>query len=108
MVWWAYVDESIRGSAKSRLGMGGAISRLEDWEALSVEWEAVLRSYGLTMFHMVDFENNAKEFRREHGWCEERKRQLFNALLDIIDRHVRAFFGAGVFMKNPKKIPPTY
>ena len=70
MVWWAYVDESIRGSAKSRLGMGGAISRLEDWEALSVEWEAVLRSYGLTMFHMVDGSTVGRIRRCTHGMSQ--------------------------------------
>ncbi len=88
--------------------MGGAVSTPEEWEALSAEWVDVLRAYDLPTFHMVDFENNANEFRRERGWCDERKWQLLNALLGVIDRHVRAFVGAGAFMKNPKKIPPTY
>jgi hypothetical protein len=109
-VWWAYVDESItrRGSTRTRMGMGGAIATFEKWQALSAEWEAILRSYGLKQFHMVDFENNAGEFKPGRGWCEERKKQLFNTILDVIDRHVRSFFGAGSYMKNPRKIPPSY
>src|SRR5262249_19183502 len=59
-------------------------------------------------FHMVDFENYSNEFKRQRGWCAARKRELFNRLLDIMDRRVRAFFGAGMYMKNPRKIPPTY
>ena len=57
---------------------------------------------------MVDFEHGNKAFRRSLGWTEQRKQALFNRLLDIIDRRVRAFFGTGAFMKDPRRIPPTY
>lgn len=93
---WLYMDDSGEhgpDGALLRFTLGGGISTIADWEALSYEWADHLRRFshhGIEWFHMVDFEARAKPFNIIQG--DERK-ALLNGLLDIILRYVPFFFG---------------
>jgi hypothetical protein len=91
---WMYLDESgehDRSSGRLKgLALAGGIALFPSWEALSIEWTSILESFGISMFHMADFEARAKPFKE---WPEDRRRGLLSGLLDIAVRHVPIFFG---------------
>lgn len=91
---WMYLDESGEhdrdsGHLKS-LALAGGIAPFPSWEALSIEWATILENFGVSMFHMADFEARAKPF---NDWPEDKRRALLAGLLDIAVRYVPIFFG---------------
>jgi hypothetical protein len=95
MLWWAF-DESYEHSRETghatRVTVGGSVASCEDWLALDAEWCALLNRFRLAEFHMTDFEANRGPFK---GWekTPERHRDLLAPLLDVIERHLKHFFG---------------
>jgi hypothetical protein len=90
---WAYFDESGLHKAGGELDwlvLGGGMATCENWERLSVEWEEVLKDFGIAVFHMADFESNHGEFK---DWTVENHRALLNRLLDIQAEYVPEIFG---------------
>jgi hypothetical protein len=91
---WAYFDES--GLHKAETGkldwlvLGGAIASEEDWEHVSIEWEAALNNFGITTFHMADFESNEGEFK---NFSIDNHKALLNRLLEIQAKYVHNIFG---------------
>jgi hypothetical protein len=65
---------------------------LDHWRLLAQEWQAAAMVAGIQEFHARDFSPGGRHF----GWDETRKRALFGALMDIMNRHVGIYLGAAV------------
>jgi hypothetical protein len=95
MLWWAF-DESYEHSPETghatRVTIGGSVASCDTWIALEADWRAVLARFALPEFHMTDFEANRALFT---GWekTPDRRRDLLESLLDVMERHLRDFFG---------------
>jgi hypothetical protein len=90
---WAYFDESgehDQSGALTRLTVGGAVAPLEEWEALSLRWSALLEKFGLPFFHMTDFEARKPPF---HELTNPDRLALLSGLLDIAVEHASEFVG---------------
>src|SRR6266700_3413536 len=71
---------------------GGALAGLDDWRRLAREWQDATTATGIEEFHSRDFSPGGRYFE----WDETRKRALFGALMDIMNRHVEIYLGAAV------------
>ena len=91
----AYFDESGLDNPDTRkldwLVLGGAVARAEAWDALSIEWDAVLHDFGIKSFHMTDFEAYRKDFK---DFSKPQHEALLSRLLDIQGKYINNIFGA--------------
>jgi len=91
---WAYFEES--GLHKAETGkldwlvLAGAIATEENWGHVSSEWEAVLIDFGITTFHMADFEAYEGEFK---NFSKDDHKALLTRLLEIQAKYVHDIFG---------------
>jgi hypothetical protein len=100
---WVYYDESGEYDQRGvllNMSMGGCVSRIERWEAFRDAWMEVLNKYGLTQFHMTDFEAWVPpfDFKLPNGTRDkEGHNALLNKLLSIMLNHIEGFcaFTAG-------------
>lgn len=86
-------DESGTDDASKAAVVAGFVSNVSQWEAFTEKWVDVLKQAGLDYFHMVDFAHNKGQFK---GWTEQRRRDLLNDLLPIIQEHT--FWSVGIIV----------
>jgi hypothetical protein len=99
----AYLDESGTNPSDPALVVAGFISTDELWTEFSAKWhQAVVVEWGLTHWHMADFEARRGEFE---GWPRdaEAKRRL-GYLLTLITEHAIA----SVAVSFPRDLFNTY
>jgi hypothetical protein len=93
---WFYGDESGEHNAAGslvRLTLAGGIATCEDWKRLTADWKCHLgrfAHYGISWFHMTDFEAHRPPFDK---LTDVDRFDLLQGLLDITLRHVPLFFG---------------
>jgi hypothetical protein len=95
----AYVDES--GSPdfnQTTLVLSAFYTTTKDWQKLVREWMGIVGRSKVTCFHATDCANGAKEF---DGWSNERKKNLFRTLLNVLKNHSNLKgYSAGVALKD--------
>jgi hypothetical protein len=90
---WLYFDESgefLPDGTLRRLTLGGCAATVESWGAFNQKWKAALDAEGNQTFHMTDFEASREEFS---GWDYDRKQNLLDRLLTIMNEHVPIYTG---------------
>lgn len=98
-----YLDESGHWRNTTSVVVAGLAGFEYQWEGFDEEWRATLQSYGVSEFHMTDFENRQKQFR---GWDEAtQKRPLISALITSIVRRNLISVGTGVSVEWFERIP---
>lgn len=75
-----YLDVS--RSDEDVYSLAGFLAKSEQWELLDRAWTRTLGSYGITCFHMTDWEARKGEFRNLE---EVQRKTLLRNLLDLID-----------------------
>jgi hypothetical protein len=90
----AYFDESGEHDKETGrltcLTLAGGIAPVSAWKILASEWRVTLYRYGLSSFHMVDFEAHKGQFEK----LEDKNRKiLLNELIDIIMKYVTGLYG---------------
>jgi hypothetical protein len=88
----AYLDET---GDEAIPAMGSCIASAEAWVAFHDQWQAVLRQFGVSWFHAVDFENRRRKFR---GMAESSRAPFRAALLDVLTQTVHPSTGGGFFL----------
>lgn len=68
VVWFGYVDESGTHDASSHVVIGSVIADGKTWPAVALRWKAVLKTYGLSYYHAVEFNSGT-------GECEKLTKQ---------------------------------
>lgn len=88
-----YLDETghTKDPNASVVGMAGCIASLTAWEQFEQEWATVLKEFGIRELHMKNFAHFKGEFS---GWAEEKRRQLIDRLLMIIETRIDTWVGA--------------
>jgi len=86
----SYLDESgdVSDPNVEFIGVGGAISSLEQWEQLEIEWKGVLDKVGVSDLHMKHFAHFRGEFT---GWSEDKRREFLSGLMDIAEKYVYGY-----------------
>jgi len=96
---WAYYDESGEYDALGNIlnmTVGGCVSAKEKWDDFTIAWTALLKAEGLSDFHMAPFQAWKKpfDFKLADGSRDkERHNRIMNAVLDIMLKHIDAFYG---------------
>jgi len=105
LVLKAFFDESGHSASSSFVCMGGCIASLEAWSAFEKEWEQKLNEYGITCFHMTDFESNWGEFK---GWENEpaKHKACLADLVNIMNDHIDLYIGTSENVEDHKLSPP--
>lgn len=88
----AYFDASGHPDQKSVLTVAGFVSTVKKWSRFDVEWNAILKSEGVTSFHMTDFVSSRREFAK--GWKGEtiRRRKFIERLAECLKHNVNKSF----------------
>ena len=75
--------------------LAGFISEPERWDVFDSEWQDVLDEYGISIFHMTDFESRWGEFK---DWERDDPRRipLLTALIEVIEHTTVGSVGYGV------------
>jgi hypothetical protein len=103
----AYFDESGTHGGSIALVVSGWVASDEQWCAFEPEWRDMLVDFGITSFHMRDFNHGRREFESRKG---DRSRQIAfsKRAVEIIRAHVRRGFAAAVILKDYQKVNEKY
>lgn len=108
---WGYFDAS--GTQKNPDGQGryspavavsGYIATPKQWSNFQKEWEIVMDIAGIPYFHMTDFVARVKEYK---GWTQEKRDQIIQALIAVIQRNVMYGIGALVLLSDYREVINT-
>ena len=93
----AYLDESGTHVESDAVVVAGFVSNESKWAAFSEQWSAALKEWGVSAFHMTDFESRHGEFA---DWKDEERKDRLNRLLDLIVGHTFSSIGFLVRKKS--------
>jgi len=82
--------------------MGGCVASSTDWAEFKDEWAKTLDQYQIECFHMTDFENYQKAFKKMD---RNRHKRLIATLLEIMNRHIDAYIGTVEDVEDHKLSP---
>jgi len=104
----AYFDASGHPNQKSVLTVAGFVSTVQKWSRFDREWNAILKSEGVTFFHMTDFVSNRGEFAK--GWRgeTERRRKFIERLAECLKRNVNKSFRTTVILPDYEKANKSF
>jgi hypothetical protein len=78
-----YYDGSV--DAERRVVTLSGVGAIEDvWKQVRERWRAILERHGVIALHMTDLMGFSGEFRRDEGWNEGRRIQLFHDLWNVL------------------------
>ncbi len=95
-IFTAHLDASRgEGSDADAYTVAGFIADADRWDAFEVKWTEALGDFGLSAFHMTDFENCFGEFK---DWKPDDPRRvaLLTALFDVINDYTIGSIAYGV------------
>jgi hypothetical protein len=102
----AYFDAS--GNRETPvLTFGGFVSRAKKWDRFEREWESILRSVGVSYFHMTDFASSQGQFPGWKGHTRKR-REFFDKLVGCINRNTNKGFCSSVSVSDYDVVNQTY
>jgi hypothetical protein len=106
-IYTAYFDESGTHGESFAVVVSGWVSSNEQWLTFEPEWRELLADFGISAFHMKDFNHGRREFE---SWSGDRSRQasFSKKAVAIIRRHVRRGFAGAVILKDYQKINTKY
>lgn len=93
----AYLDESGTHADAPVMCVAGYLFTADDAKRFTDEWDAAVRSAGLSHFHMTDCANGGGEFT---GWAKKRRDTLARDLITLI--RARMTYGFAVSMSVPQ------
>ncbi len=88
-----YLDESGTHVGADVATVAGFVANVPQWEAFSKKWQSVLTDFGLDCFHMSEFEAVKGRFS---GWSKDKRHDLLNRLLPIIQEYTFWSVGCSV------------
>ena len=97
----AYFDDSGHPDGQEAVIVAGFIASREQWQKLELEWQEVLRHYGLDHFHMKDFQHDKD--RRFH-----QKEAILRRLVKTIENHTIRPIAHIVLMEEYRKVNEKY
>lgn len=101
MAFAAYFDDSGKSGQHQIVAAGGAVSTVDKWDKLSMEWVRVLHGYGLDMFHMKDL---YREFRGRRNEADA----LLQDLSALVKRYTNKTFSMSIFWRDWNKVNVKY
>jgi hypothetical protein len=95
MIIQAYMDETGIHDGAPITAVAGYLASEEMWRKFSEEWTAVLREFGVRVFHATDYENFKGGFK---GWTLEKKVRFAECLFPILPANT--WIGLGYAVVN--------
>jgi hypothetical protein len=103
----AYFDESGTHSESKTLVVSGWVSSDEQWLTFETQWRDLLSDFGITTFHMRDFNHGLREFKSWKG--DQSRRDTFTMrAVEIIRKNVRRGFASAVITDAYQKVNMKY
>ena len=93
----AYFDESGKLDDGKVVCVAGYLSTPEKWQRFSNAWTQKLSEYGLSVFHMTDYENNWGDFK---GLAEPKRVGLISELISLIGEHTCCSIAGAIITKD--------
>lgn len=78
----AYFDGSHDGTKSQAFVLAGWTAWTVEWQSFETKWRSVLAAFGLSDFHMREYESGWGSFK---GWDRDRKIQLLSQLIDVFE-----------------------
>jgi hypothetical protein len=104
----AYFDASGHPDRRSVLTVAGFVSTVKKWTRFDTEWNAILKSEGVKVFHMTDFVSSQGEFAV--GWKGEtdKRRVFIERLVACLKKNVNKAFRATVVLTDYQEANESY
>lgn len=104
----AYFDTSGHPNQQQILTTAGFVSTVDKWVRFDREWNGILKSEGIKVFHMTDFASNEGEFAK--GWRgETERRKLFiERLARSLKRNVNKSFRTSLVIAGYNAVNTKY
>jgi len=93
----AYLDESGTHVESPVLAVAGFLAPQGHWLEYESKWSGVLEKWGLSTFHMVEYENRQGPYAQ---FSNEQRKELLASLIDIIRATVWVGVAAAVVKKD--------
>jgi hypothetical protein len=89
----AYFDRSELIAPAPVLAVGGYVSSDEAWANFESAWKDVLDKFGVSMFHMTEFECRHREFKE---WPNDKRIAFIGELIELVHLHAMAGVAAAI------------
>lgn len=88
-------SENVQANKPHIYTVAGWIAEVRDWRMLRKQWDGLLRSYGLSYFHMTDFIGGYKEFAE---WPEDEveRQRRYREFCRLIKKHKLHGFASAI------------
>ncbi|MGO9017304.1 MAG: DUF3800 domain-containing protein [Syntrophobacteraceae bacterium] len=111
MAFDVYADESGTHDPTGRhvgseiAAIVGYFAPRENWRCFCTEWESVLNSYGVKVFHLSDLSHGKGEFKH---WDDPKKDQFMRELIPVARNNTMFAFGGFLSVKDYDEIVPVW
>ena len=95
-----YFDESGTHKSAAGIAIAGYVASTDSWLHFSEDWSVALKRFGVSCFHMTDWENRRGEFK---GMKERERKRLYNKLVTIIHRYAEGGLAASFHVHDFQK-----
>ncbi len=103
----AFFDESGTHDQSELITVGGLISSYDSWSRWELEWNSILASRKVKVFHFTDFMAQQGEF--ENDWKDRNKRdQFMERLCTTVSDNIVAAIVSSVFREDYERYVPEW
>jgi hypothetical protein len=103
----AHFDESGTDGYHAAVVIGGYVASDEQWEEFQRQWEQMLLNEDISELHMTDLISFQKEFHRDKGWDEQRRRRVLERARRVIRTNTMFGLAAAVIIADCEEFFPT-
>jgi len=106
-IFSAYFDASGHPDEQDVLTVAGYAATVENWIRFEDEWKDILKSEGVTSFHMTDFASSGGEYKSWKGKTPvqtARRKNFTERTAQCIEKSCTKFFRASVYIPDYNKV----
>jgi hypothetical protein len=99
-----FFDESGTHDDSEIIAVGGLISSYDGWSRWELEWNKILKSRGVKVFHFSEFMARKGEF--ENDWTNEQRNEFMERLCITVSDNIVIGIATSVFKDNYEQFVP--
>jgi hypothetical protein len=100
----AFFDESGTHDGSEIISVGGLIATYDGWSRWELEWQRILASRGIEVFHFSEFMARKGEF--ENDWSDSERNDFMERLCTTVSQNIRVGLVTSVFKDNYEQVVP--
>ncbi len=99
-----FFDESGTHDGSEIIAVGGLIGTYDGWSRWELEWDQILKSRGVKVFHFSEFMARKGEFQND--WSDEERNEFMGRLCLTVSDNISVAVVTSVFKDNYEAVVP--